>query len=264
MARARPPSRSNVTPGTPMLWLLVATLTAPAQADTFHLANGSTVEGTLATYELAGNCEIFVSDGPVRGSTLLLPCTEIRAFSRPSDARSEVAVAPIVVPAAPVATLTVLPAEPVAAPAPLVVPISPAEQAPQAVELPPEPAPAPAPQAKVAPAGGPVTASLPPGYTLPGDDALAEEAPPAPAGPSPDNLRGAPRPAPRLDGAAAAPAQAAPADAAAADEAPPEGWHNRGQGQLPRWLNKALYGTTTGPVKGGTDQGSTDQGSGNQ
>ncbi|RME28926.1 MAG: hypothetical protein D6798_01260, partial [Deltaproteobacteria bacterium] len=69
-----------------MFWIIAAAaLSAPAAADTFTLANGSTVEGTLATYELGGNCQIFVAKGEVRGATLLLPCDQILSFTRTVD-----------------------------------------------------------------------------------------------------------------------------------------------------------------------------------
>ncbi|MCK6505172.1 hypothetical protein L6R53_17535 [Myxococcota bacterium] len=211
-----------------MLWLLLATLTSPAHADAFRLANGSVVEGTLATYELGGNCQIFVAAGPVRGATLLLPCAEILAFQRPG------AEAPALASAAPAAPIAV---EQVAGPPALVIPVSEPEQAPAAAS----PAEAPAPPT---PSDEPVSASLPEGYALPGDDALAEAAAPEapPAAPPPANLRGTPRAAPRLDEAAPAAAGASAAAEPAPPAAPPAGWREKGSGGMPRWLYRTIYG----------------------
>lgn len=223
-----------------MLWLLLASLTAPAHADAFRLANGSVVEGTLATYELGGNCQIFVAAGPVRGATLLLPCAEILAFQRPgAEAPALVSAVPATAPAAALAV------EEVRAPAPLVIPISEPEQAPGAASPAQE-----APTALPA-ADEPVSASLPEGYALPGDDALAERAPveDPPLAPPPANLRGTPRPAPRLDESAATGSE--PADDGADDageeevETPqeaPAGWREKGSGGMPRWLYRTIYG----------------------
>lgn len=226
-----------------MLWLLAA-LIAPASADSFDLANGSTLEGTLATYELGGNCQIFVSAGPVRGATLLLPCSEILAMRRPG-------VQPAAAPAAPAAPG--LEVEALVAPAAVVVP---AQTAPQAVQMAPEAAqlpdetpsilvieePEPEPEAAPAPPA-PVAASLPEGYALPvaapAADAVAV-AEPVEAGPTASNLRSEPRPTPEIGEPSAAPA--APA-------APPSGWNQKSEGvQLPKWLQKALYGDEAPPA----------------
>ncbi len=104
-----------------MLWLIVAALTTTAAADSFQLANGSQVEGTLATYELGGNCQIFVSSGQVRGATLLLPCEEIVAFSRPEAepmAVAPAAAAPVTAVEAPVVVAAAAPLDPADAVAP--------------------------------------------------------------------------------------------------------------------------------------------------
>lgn len=213
-----------------MLWLLAA-LAAPASADTFELANGSSIEGTLATYELGGNCQIFVSSGPVRGATLLLPCTEIVAMQR-AGARVQpgaALAAPLSVEEVAAPAAVVLPAaglaEAPAATAP-VEPAAPAEPAVEVHEVPAEPE--------------PVAASLPDGYVLPGarpDDGVAA-AEPAPAAPAPANLRSLAPPAPP-----AAPSVEAPAAAAPTQGEAPEGWQEKGEGpQLPRWLHRALYG----------------------
>lgn len=239
-----------------MLWLIIAALTSPAHADAFTLANGSVVEGTLATYELGGNCQIFVASGPVRGATLLLPCDEILSFARPGSQPPQLtAVTPAAAPLAPPLLV-----EEVAAPVPIVVPIDPPTQAPSAVELPPaEPTPA----ATLDGAAQPYAASLPEGYALPGDDALAEQVtdesgpaaaqPEAPAAPPPANLRGTPRAAPVM-GAPDTDDATAPVDegAAAPDEETPEGWRQKGQGGMPRWLQRALYGDEAVPQEDGS------------
>lgn len=221
-----------------MLWLVLAAALSPAHADAFRLANGSTVEGTLATYELGGNCQIFVASGPVRGATLLLPCTEILSMSRPGAEAPALAATTPGPPAAPAP----LPAEAVAPPTPLVAPVGEPTQAPAAAALPVD---------AIAPAAEePVSASLPEGYSLPGDDALAEQVvEEPPAAPPPANLRGSPRAAPRIDAPAEEPGATAPAaseETPPAEEAPePEGWRKKGDSGMPRWLHRAIYGDET-------------------
>lgn len=233
-----------------MLWILGTLLLSPARADSFKLANGSLVEGTLATYELGGNCQIFVASGPVRGATLLLPCAEIQAFSRtsPAAAFGGLEVEEVRAPAA---------LAPLAEPAPVAAPPPPA--APAAVPAPPaEPVPAPV----GSPAPEPVSAALPAGMVLPGDEPLAQA---APAGAQASNLRGTPRPAPVIGPTAASPTAAGPSAASpsaasptaaspsaasgpsdsaapASPAAQPDGWRRKGEAPMPRWLQRAIYG----------------------
>lgn len=224
--------------GVNMSWILLAALSSFARADSFDLANGSTIEGTLATYELGGNCQIFVASGPVRGATLLLPCTEIAGFRR-AGADSRPATAALAAP---------MPTEELGTPGLVVTPGDGIEDAPEAGAMPVDVAPtgdAPPAPAEPAPDEAPVAAraSLPEGYALPAasvpEEALAaaEEAPAG--GPSADNLRGSPRPTPSLS----AP-EAAPAEEPAPPTQAPEGWRQKEatSSGLPRWLHKALYG----------------------
>ncbi len=268
-----------------MFWIIAAAaLSTPASADSFTLQNGSTVEGTLATYELGGNCQIFVATGQVRGATLLLPCDQILAYARQVEEGEEgetpVAGAPLTPDAAEpvpleveeVAAPAALPAlAPEIASAPLAASTPPADAAAPTmaiIELPEEAAaahaeaPPPTPQVVVTeePAS-PTMAIIELPEAAPATPAVvaaaAEPAPtPAPAADLPANVR-------FVEPAADAPSVAVdpPADPTAAPTADPtavpEGWTVREQktepdeGRMPRWLYKAVYGVE--PPDSGAD-----------
>lgn len=226
-----------------MLWLLLSALLPTAQADSFRLANGSTIEGTLATYELNGNCQIFVASGPVRGATLLLPCAEIHAFSRAGAVAPSMMVEEVVAPAA-----IVVPVQEAAPPQPVdAAPLAPAAPAAPAPVAPP-------------PTDGPVSAWLPSGTVLPGDDGLSDA---TPATAQASNLRGTPRPAPSIEGGSAQEAPAAGASepahtddgTAEPDAETPQGWRSKGDSSMPRWLQRAIYGDPP-PAPESDEQGS--------
>ena len=67
-----------------MLWLF---LSVPAQADTFTLDNGTMLSGMLAEYNLRGSCQISVTEGPLNGAIVTVPCDRVARFERdPSSA----------------------------------------------------------------------------------------------------------------------------------------------------------------------------------
>jgi hypothetical protein len=67
-----------------MLWLF---LSVPAQADTFTLDNGTMLSGMLAEYNLRGSCQISVTEGPLIGAIVTVPCERVARFERdPSSA----------------------------------------------------------------------------------------------------------------------------------------------------------------------------------
>lgn len=126
----------------------------PALADVLTLDNGATLEGHLARFEHAGECELAVEAGELAGALVVVPCSRVVRMERssPDGIGAPVAVAPL---------------PPVAAPAPAAaftdadaasVPVAPPEAAepaaalPALAEVPPAEAPA---VAQAAPAADP-------------------------------------------------------------------------------------------------------------
>lgn len=70
-------------------------LVLAAHADTVTLDTGATVEGDLARYELGGDCQLTVGEGPLTGAILIVPCHRVASFVRTPSARP-VAVQPAI------------------------------------------------------------------------------------------------------------------------------------------------------------------------
>ncbi|MDP2317094.1 MAG: hypothetical protein Q8P41_29650 [Pseudomonadota bacterium] len=64
-----------------MLFLL-ASLAAPAFADSITLDTGATIEGDLARYEFGGDCQLSVTEGELTGVILIVPCHRVQSFMR--------------------------------------------------------------------------------------------------------------------------------------------------------------------------------------
>lgn len=60
---------------------MIALFLSTALAGTITLDTGTVVEGDLAVYEHQGSCQLSVTDGGLRGSILVLPCSRLVAFS---------------------------------------------------------------------------------------------------------------------------------------------------------------------------------------
>lgn len=70
-------------------------LVLAAYADTVTLDTGATVEGDLARYELGGDCQLTVGEGPLTGAILIVPCHRVVSFVRTPTA-TPVAVQPAI------------------------------------------------------------------------------------------------------------------------------------------------------------------------
>lgn len=75
---------------------------AMALADTITLDSGAIIEGDLARYEMGGDCQVSVTEGPLVGVIVIVPCHRVQAFVRTGPVAVPV-LAGIVVPEAPVA-----------------------------------------------------------------------------------------------------------------------------------------------------------------
>ncbi|MDP2306967.1 MAG: hypothetical protein Q8P18_13160 [Pseudomonadota bacterium] len=64
--------------------LLLASLAAfaPAWADSITLDTGATIEGDLARYQLGGDCQLSVTEGPLTGVIVIVPCHRVQSFMR--------------------------------------------------------------------------------------------------------------------------------------------------------------------------------------
>lgn len=62
--------------------MLFALLVAVAQADTITLDTGATIEGDLARYEFGGDCQVSVTEGPLTGTIVIVPCHRVESFVR--------------------------------------------------------------------------------------------------------------------------------------------------------------------------------------
>ncbi|MES2637930.1 MAG: hypothetical protein V4850_00545 [Myxococcota bacterium] len=73
--------------------LLLASLAvlAPARADSITLDSGATIEGDLARYEFGGDCQLSVTEGPLTGVIVIVPCHRVQSFMRTS-VRTPVAI----------------------------------------------------------------------------------------------------------------------------------------------------------------------------
>jgi hypothetical protein len=76
-----------------LLLLLLASLAvlAPARADSITLDSGATIEGDLARYEFGGDCQLSVTEGPLTGVIVIVPCHRVQSFMRTS-VRTPVAI----------------------------------------------------------------------------------------------------------------------------------------------------------------------------
>ncbi len=84
---------------------MLALLASLALADTITLDTGAVIEGDLARYELGGDCQVSVAEGPLTGVILIAPCHRVLAFVRSPDSTPRVLAA-----VAPAAVATVEPA----------------------------------------------------------------------------------------------------------------------------------------------------------
>ena len=72
---------------------MLALLASLALADTITLDTGAVIEGDLARYELGGDCQVSVTEGPLTGVILIAPCHRVLAFVRSPDAAPRVLAA---------------------------------------------------------------------------------------------------------------------------------------------------------------------------
>lgn len=77
-------------------------LAAMALADTITLDSGAVIEGDLARYEMGGDCQVSVTEGPLVGVIVIVPCHRVQAFVRTGPVEVPV-LAAIVAPEVPVA-----------------------------------------------------------------------------------------------------------------------------------------------------------------
>ena len=117
-----------------LLPALVALLSGPAHAATIQLDTGASVEGDLAVYKLDGDCQISVTDGPLTGSILIVPCARVTRFERSPAPALVVAVE-----APEAATVLVAPAA--ASPALVAEEVEPMDVVPEPAAAPPTDAP---------------------------------------------------------------------------------------------------------------------------
>ncbi len=71
--------------------MLVLALALTARADTISLDTGATIEGDLARYEVGGDCQISIGEGPLTGAILIVPCHRVASFVRTQN-RKPVAI----------------------------------------------------------------------------------------------------------------------------------------------------------------------------
>ncbi len=81
------------------MFTLLATM---ALADTITLDSGAVIEGDLARYEMGGDCQVSVTEGPLVGVILIVPCHRVQAFVRTGPVEAPI-LAAVVVPEVPVA-----------------------------------------------------------------------------------------------------------------------------------------------------------------
>ncbi len=81
------------------MFTLLATM---ALADTITLDSGAIIEGDLARYEMGGDCQVSVTEGPLVGVIVIVPCHRVQAFVRTGPVEAPV-LAAIVPPEVPVA-----------------------------------------------------------------------------------------------------------------------------------------------------------------
>lgn len=141
-----------------------------ALADVLTLDNGATLEGHLARYEHAGECELAVSAGELAGALVVVPCSRVVRMERssPDGLGAPVAVAPLPPVAAPAPATAVTDAE--AATLPVGAPT-----ASEAVAPPTEPPPSEPPGAAA------VAQADPPTDSPAGSPAVAEAEPASPS-----------------------------------------------------------------------------------
>ncbi len=119
---------------------------AAARADVITLDNGAIIHGDLGMYQLGGDCHITVTEGPLLGSAVTVPCRRVARFERAADGPANVAVPIVEAPAVartPAVAVAATPPAPVVAPvavvaAPVAPPVAAAPPAP-AVALPARP-----------------------------------------------------------------------------------------------------------------------------
>jgi len=177
--------------------LAVALLLAGvAQADVITLDNGGVLVGDLGMYQFGGDCHITVTEGPLVGVAVTVPCRRVASFEKTAPIRTNVAVPLPADELTAVATIAVAPvsAPPVTAPpvgtreeaspaapaplrvaapvgalplaaAPVAAPVRPGTRAPDTVEA--SAAPHPAPHAVAAELGPPVSTDNRPASTGP-------------------------------------------------------------------------------------------------
>lgn len=88
-----------------------------AQADVITLDNGGVLVGDLGMYQFGGDCHITVTEGPLVGVAVTVPCRRVASFEKTTDSRTNVAVPLPADELTPAATIAVAPvsAPPVAA-----------------------------------------------------------------------------------------------------------------------------------------------------
>ena len=89
-----------------MFTLLALSLTAFASPMLLTMDTGAEIRGELAMYQYGGDCQISVSEGPLSGAILIVPCARLQRFERePSAAAVEVSYSDIADEPAPAAEI---------------------------------------------------------------------------------------------------------------------------------------------------------------
>lgn len=73
--------------------LMVALLLGgSARADVITLDNGSVLVGDLGMYQFGGDCHVTVTEGPLLGVAVTVPCRRVARFERSNPNHGNVAV----------------------------------------------------------------------------------------------------------------------------------------------------------------------------
>lgn len=79
-----------------MFTLLALCMAAFASPMLLTMDTGAEIRGELAMYQYGGDCQISVSEGPLNGAILIVPCARLQRFERdPSEAAVEVSYSDI-------------------------------------------------------------------------------------------------------------------------------------------------------------------------
>jgi len=69
-----------------LLFSFALSLVGAARADSITLDSGAVIEGDLARFEFGGDCQISVTDGPLLGAIVIVPCRRVQSSVRTGGA----------------------------------------------------------------------------------------------------------------------------------------------------------------------------------